>query len=99
MVGALSRHSLRREGCRAAIVFRAATRLGYRSCGGLEIQSNMKRLGWLVPLGLSLLVASVVLYAVQYAIFRDAHQLFIYLLGDIAFLPICLLYTSPSPRD
>jgi len=54
----------------------------------------MKRLGWLVPLGLSLLVASVVLYAVQYAIFRDAHQLFIYLLGDIAFLPIQVLLVT-----
>ena len=54
----------------------------------------MKRLGWLVPLGLTLLAASVALYAVQYAIFRDAHQLFIYLLGDIAFLPIQVLLVT-----
>jgi len=56
--------------------------------------SSVKRFGWLVPLGLALFAASVVLYAVQYAIFRDAHHLFIYLLSDIAFLPIQVLLVT-----
>ena len=54
----------------------------------------MKRFGWLVTLGLSLIAASVALYGVQYAIFRDTHQLFIYLLADIAFLPIQVLLVT-----
>jgi hypothetical protein len=54
----------------------------------------MKRFGWLVPLGIALIAASVALYAVQYAIFRDSHQLFIYLLSDIAFLPIQVLLVT-----
>ena len=54
----------------------------------------MRRLGWLVPLGLSLLLLSAALYAVQYAVFRDTHQLFLYLLSDIAFLPIQVLLVT-----
>ena len=54
----------------------------------------MKRLGWLVPLGLSLLLASVALYGIQYAIFRDSRQLFVYLIADIAFLPIQVLLVT-----
>lgn len=34
------------------------------------------------------------LYLVHYAIFRDAHHIFIYLLGDLAFLPIEVLLVS-----
>ena len=74
----------------------------------------MKRLNWQVLLALSLIMMSVLLYLIHYAIFRDPHHIYIYLLGDIAFVPIevllvavivhqllsnCLLYTSPSPRD
>ncbi len=33
-------------------------------------------------------VASVVLYLLHYFIFRDPHHIFIYLLGDLAFLPL-----------
>ncbi len=54
----------------------------------------MRRFGWLVTLGLSLIAASVVLYLVQYAVFRDTHQLFIYLLADLAFLPIQVLLVT-----
>lgn len=41
-----------------------------------------------------LLLASIILYAVQYAIFRDTHQLFVYLLADIAFVPIQVLLVT-----
>ena len=54
----------------------------------------MRRFGWLVPLGIGLIAASVALYAVQFAIFRDSHQLFTYLLSDIAFLPIQVLLVT-----
>ena len=37
-------------------------------------------------LGLSLLALSVVFYLLHYMIFRDAHHIFIYLVGDIAFV-------------
>jgi hypothetical protein len=40
----------------------------------------------------SILIAlSAVLYAAHYLIFHDAHHIFIYLLGDIAFLPLEVL--------
>jgi len=48
----------------------------------------MHRISWKVALGLSLVILSALLYTSHYLIFRDAHHIFIYLLGDIAFLPI-----------
>ena len=37
---------------------------------------------------------SVVLYAIHYFIFRDAHHIFIYMVGDIAFVPIEVLMVT-----
>jgi len=37
-------------------------------------------------LGLLLIVLSAVVYIIHYLIFRDAHHIFIYLIGDIAFV-------------
>lgn len=37
---------------------------------------------------------SAVLYLLHYAIFRDSHHIFIYLLGDIAFVPIEVLLVT-----
>jgi len=54
----------------------------------------MRRYSWQIALGLSLLMASVVLYLIHYAIFRDAHHIFLYLVGDIAFLPIQVLLVT-----
>lgn len=51
----------------------------------------MKRSRWPIIFGLSLIVIAIVFYLLHYAIFRDAHHIFIYLLGDIAFLPIEVL--------
>lgn len=48
----------------------------------------MKRLSWEVQLGLFLITLSVVIYLIHYMIFRDPHHIFIYMTGDIAFLPI-----------
>ena len=47
----------------------------------------MKRLfNWQVLLGLSLIALSTLVYLIHYFIFRDAHHIFIYLIGDIAFV-------------
>ncbi len=47
----------------------------------------MKRLfNWQVILGLLLVALSALVYLIHYFIFRDAHHIFIYLIGDIAFV-------------
>ena len=47
----------------------------------------MKRIfSWQVLLGLSLIALSTLVYFIHYFIFRDAHHIFIYLIGDIAFV-------------
>jgi len=45
-------------------------------------------------IALLLVVASAIGYAVHYAIFRDAHHIALYLIGDIAFLPIEVLFVT-----
>ncbi|HOJ39814.1 MAG TPA: hypothetical protein PKX93_02910 [bacterium] len=52
----------------------------------------MKKISWEVKLGLWLVLASVVLHCAHYLIFRDWHHVFIYLFGDIAFLPVEVLF-------
>ena len=54
----------------------------------------MKRLNWQVLLALSLIIMSVLLYLLHYAIFRDPHHIYIYLVGDIAFVPIEVLLVA-----
>lgn len=46
----------------------------------------MKRWNTEIVLGVTLLSLSVVFYIIHYAIFRDAHHIFIFLIGDIAFV-------------
>jgi len=47
----------------------------------------MKRVfNWQVFLGLSLIALSAMVYFIHYLIFRDAHHIFLYLIGDIAFV-------------
>jgi len=54
----------------------------------------MKRFSWQILLGLALILLSVILYLIHYVIFRDAHHIFIYLLGDIAFVPVEVLLVT-----
>ncbi|HVP57616.1 MAG TPA: hypothetical protein VMU02_05925 [bacterium] len=54
----------------------------------------MKRLSWQVRLGILLVLASAALYVVHYAVFRDAHGIFFYLLDDVAFVPIQVLLVT-----
>lgn len=49
---------------------------------------------WQVILGLVLLVSSALLYYFHYLIFRDAHHIFLYLIGDIAFVFIEVLLVT-----
>ncbi len=54
----------------------------------------MRFLSWQVILGLALVAASALLYGIHYLIFGDSHHIFIYMLGDIAFLPIEVLLVT-----
>lgn len=54
----------------------------------------MKRHIWEVLLGMSLIISSIILYLIHYAIFKDTHHIFIYALGDLAFLPIEVLLVT-----
>ena len=54
----------------------------------------MKIPRWQIVLGLSLIAASVAVYYLHFRIFHDAHHIFIYLLGDIAFVPIEVLLVT-----
>jgi len=54
----------------------------------------MKRLRWQILLGLSFIFLSAILYLIHYAIFRDSHHILLYLIGDIAFLPIQVLLVT-----
>lgn len=54
----------------------------------------MKRFTWQILLGLSLIVLSVIFYLLHYAIFRDPHHIFLYLIGDIAFVFIEVLLVT-----
>jgi len=47
----------------------------------------MKRFfDWKIILGVTLVIISAIVYYVHFLIFRDAHHIFIYLIGDIAFV-------------
>ena len=54
----------------------------------------MKRFRWQILLGLSFIFLSAILYLIHYAIFKDSHHIFLYLIGDIAFLPIQVLLVT-----
>ena len=47
-----------------------------------------------ILIGLSLLVLSAVFYLIHYAIFRNPHHIFIYMIGDIAFVFIEVLLVT-----
>lgn len=55
----------------------------------------MKRIfGWKVGLAVFLIALSGLLYFTHYSIFHDAHHIFIYLIGDVAFVPIEVLLVA-----
>ena len=46
----------------------------------------LKRYSWQVSLGIALIAASALVYYIHYLIFHDAHHIFIYMVGDVAFV-------------
>jgi len=54
----------------------------------------MKRFSWQIFLGLSLIVLTIIFYLIHYIIFRDPHHIFIYFLGDFAFVFIEVLLVT-----
>lgn len=54
----------------------------------------MSRKVWFATLGLGLIAASALLYSLHYLLFHDLHHIFIYMVGDIAFVPIEVLLVT-----
>jgi hypothetical protein len=54
----------------------------------------MKKSLWQIWLGVMLIVLSVAFYLIHYMIFRDAHHIFLYLIGDIAFVFVEVLLVT-----
>lgn len=54
----------------------------------------MKRYVWQAALVSSLVVLSAVFYLLHYAIFRDSRHIVLYLIGDVAFLPVQVLFVT-----
>ena len=54
----------------------------------------MKDVRWQIYVGLGLVTLSAFLYMLHFLLFHDAEHIYIYLLGDIAFLPIEVLLVT-----
>lgn len=54
----------------------------------------MKKSHWQIRLGIVLIALSALFYLIHYAFFRDAHHIFIYLIGDVAFVFIEVLLVT-----
>ena len=66
----------------------------YISCTLEKRKGDVKNWYWQASLGIGLLLLSAVLYAFHYMVFHDLHHIFIYLMGDIAFVPIEVLMVT-----
>ncbi|HUU76259.1 MAG TPA: hypothetical protein VMW63_09240 [Methanoregulaceae archaeon] len=54
----------------------------------------MKEKSWILLFAAVLISLSVVLYFIHFLIFQDSHHIYIYTLGDIAFIPIEILVVT-----
>lgn len=54
----------------------------------------MRNLRWQVTLAVALVALSAVLYVIHFELFHDSHHIFIYMLGDVAFVPIEVLLVT-----
>jgi hypothetical protein len=54
----------------------------------------MRKQAWYLVIAAGLLAVSAGLYLMHYSIFHNAHHIYIYLLGDIAFLPLEVLVVA-----
>ena len=60
----------------------------------MEKQYKMKRLSWKLLLAFFLIISSLFIYIIHYAIFTDQHHILIFLIGDLAFVPIEVLLVT-----
>ena len=51
----------------------------------------LRRFSFVLFLASAFLMLSGIAYFVHYLIFRDIHHIFIYMIGDLAFLPVGVL--------
>lgn len=54
----------------------------------------MKKSDWRVKFSILLILTSVILYSFHYFVFKDAHYIFIVLVGELAFIPIEVLLVT-----
>lgn len=54
----------------------------------------MKRLDWRYQLAISLVALSVVIYIINYLIFQDFHYMMRLMVGQLAFLPISVIFVT-----
>lgn len=54
----------------------------------------MKKYRWQIIAGITLLGASCLFYLAHYVFFRDPHHIFIFMVGDLAFLPVEVLLVT-----
>jgi hypothetical protein len=54
----------------------------------------LKRHRWQLLLALGLVLGSALLYWIHYLLFRDVHHIFLYMVGDLAFVPIEVLVVT-----
>jgi hypothetical protein len=54
----------------------------------------MNHFRWQIILGLALVVLSAFFYLIHYVLFQDTHHIFIFMVGDIAFVPIEVLLVT-----
>ena len=53
-----------------------------------------KRNAFIAVLAIVFIALSVIIYFIHYLVFQDAHHIFIFMLGDLAFLPLEVLLVS-----
>lgn len=63
-------------------------------CGQSGKTEKRQFISWQVLLGLFLIITSAFVYLLHYTIFRDVHHILIFLVGDIAFVPIEVLLVT-----
>lgn len=53
-----------------------------------------RKVNWKIIAGIAMIALSIVFYVIHYLLFQDAHHIFIYLIGDIAFVFIEVLMVT-----
>jgi len=54
----------------------------------------MKKINWEMKFGISLVIISIVLYLILFAVFNDLHHITLWSLTSLAFLPVSVLFVT-----